>query len=85
MEHAIAAAESRIHRIWAFVAEEFVHALPAIVFFAVGFNFIVFSMNLILSQYFLRLGSFMVATTMALVVGKAVLVADKMPFLSRFE
>jgi hypothetical protein len=42
-------------------------------------------MNLILSQYFLRFGSFMLATTAALVVGKAVLVADTMPFLNRFE
>ena len=85
MEHAIVATEDWIRRIWAVAAEEFVHALPAVVFIAVGFNLIVFSMNLILSQYFLKLGSFMVATTTALVVGKAVLVADKMPFLRRFE
>jgi len=85
MEQAIAGAKSRIRKALEFIAEEFVHALPAIVFFAVGFNLIVFSMNLILSQYFLRFGSFMLATTAALVVGKAVLVADKMRFLNRFE
>src|SRR5215472_5637053 len=78
-------AESRTRKILAFIAEEFMHALPAMVFFAIGFNLIVFSMNLILSQYFLRFGNFMLATTGALVVGKAVLVADTMPFLNRFE
>ena len=78
-------AESRTRKILAFIAEEFMHALPAMVFFAIGFNLIIFSMNLVLRQYFLQFGSFMVATTTALVVGKAVLVADKMPFLRRFE
>lgn len=84
MEQAIAGAHSRIRKAGEFIAEEFVKALPAIVFFAIGFNLIVFSMNLILSQYFARFGSFMLATTAALVVGKAVLVADTMPFLNRF-
>jgi hypothetical protein len=85
MEQAIAGGKSRIRKAGEFIAEEFVHALPAMVFFALGFNLIVFSINLVLSQYFLRFGSFMLATTAALVVGKAVLVADSMPFLRRFE
>jgi hypothetical protein len=85
MEQAIAGAKSRVRKAGEFIVEEFVHALPAMVFFAIGFNLIVFSMNLILSQYFVRFGSFMLATTAALVVGKAVLVADTMPFLNRFE
>jgi hypothetical protein len=85
MEQAIAGAESRIRKVWEFILEEFLHALPAMVFFAIGFNLIVFSMNLILSQYFQRFGNFMLATAAALLVGKAVLVADKMPFLRRFE
>ena len=85
MEQAIARGEGRLRKVWEVIAEEFMHALPAMVFFAIGFNLIVFSMNLILSQYLLRFGSFMVATTAALIVGKAVLVADKMPFLRRFE
>lgn len=59
--------------------------LPPMIFFAVGFNLIVFSINLVLAQYFLRLASFMAATLAALLVGKVVLVADKMPFLRRFD
>jgi hypothetical protein len=72
-------------KLFEFLTEEFLHALPAIVFFAIGFNLIVLSMNLVLSEYLLHFGNFMVATTLALLVGKAVLVADKMPFLRRFE
>src|SRR6516164_4295780 len=45
-------------------------ALPPTIFFAIGFYLIVFSMNLIMA---------------ALIVGKSVLVADKMPFLCRFD
>jgi hypothetical protein len=81
----MAKVESRARKVIEFIVEEFLHALPAVVFFAIGFNLIIFSMNLVLSQYLLRFGSFMLATTAALIVGKAVLVADKMPFLRRFE
>jgi hypothetical protein len=42
-------------------------------------------MNLILSQYLLKFAGFVVATTSAPVVGKAVLVAETMPFFRRFE
>jgi hypothetical protein len=85
VEQAAATSDGRTRKILAFIAEEFMHALPAIVFFAIGFNLIVFSMNLILRQSFLQFESFMVATTAALIVGKAVLVADKMTFIRRFE
>lgn len=61
------------------------HALPAVIFFAVGFNLILFSMNLVLAAYFVHLASFMLATGAALIVGKVVLVADKIPFLRRFD
>lgn len=78
-------ATSRGGRVLAWLSEEFRHALPAIVFFAIGFNLIVFSMDLVLAKYFVHIGGSLLATTAALVVGKAVLVADKMPFLRRFD
>jgi hypothetical protein len=59
--------------------------LPAVIFFAVGFNVIIFTTNLILSRYELRIGSFLLAVTGALVVGKAVLVANATPFLRRYD
>jgi hypothetical protein len=72
-------------RVLDWFAREMRHVLPPMIFFAIGFNLIVFSINLVLAQYFLRLASFMTATLAALLVGKAVLVADKLPFLRRFD
>ena len=68
-----------------FVVKEFREALLPILFFFVTFNLVELTTQLILAQYLARLGNFMVATTTALVVGKAVLVADALPFLRRFD
>jgi hypothetical protein len=60
-------------------------AVPPTVFFFVGFNFIVRTTNLLVAQYLVAVSNFMLATMAALVVGKAVLVANKMPWLSRYD
>ena len=78
-------AASRGKRTWAWFAKELRHVLPPTIFFIFGFNLVAFSINLVLAQYFIQIGGFLVATVAALVVGKAVLVADKMPFLRRFD
>lgn len=67
------------------VVEEFRKILPPTIFFAVGFNLIVLTQRILLADYLVHFAGFMVATTMALVVGKAVLVADMLPFLRRFD
>ena len=54
-------------------------ALPPTLFFFIGFNFIVLTTNLLVAQYLVAVSNFMLATMAALVVGKAVLVANKMP------
>ena len=41
--------------------------------------------NLILADYLVAFGNFMLATAAALVVGKAVLVTNAMPFLRRYD
>jgi hypothetical protein len=69
----------------AFIIREITAALPAIVFFAVGFNLIVLTTQLILDDYELQFAGFMVATAAALLVGKAVLVAKLLPFFRRFD
>ena len=69
----------------AFIIKELKEMLPPTVFFAVGFNLIVLTTNLLLADYLATFGSFIVATTTALVVGKAVLVAHTIPFLRRFD
>jgi len=60
-------------------------ALPPTIFFFAGFNFIVLTKNLLVAQYFVAVSNFMLATVAALVVGKAVLVANAMPFLRRYD
>jgi hypothetical protein len=72
-------------RMVAFVIKEFKEIIPPTLFFVTGFNLIVLTTQLILDDYLVRIGSFLVATTSALVVGKAVLVANALPFLRRFD
>src|SRR6516165_6272201 len=72
-------------RIGARVLHEFREALPPTIFFFVGFNFIVFTTNLLLADYAIAVSNFMLATVAALVVGKAVLVANAMPYLRRYD
>src|SRR5260370_4378356 len=69
----------------AFIIREIREALPAIVFFAIGFNLIVLTTQLILDDYAAQLAGFMVATTAALVVREAVLVAKLLPFFSPLD
>ena len=69
----------------AFLIKEFKEVLPPTVFFAVGFNLLVLTINLILADYLRSFASFMVATATALVVGKSVLVANAIPLLRRFD
>lgn len=60
-------------------------ALPPTIFFFVGFNFVVLTSNLLVAHYLIGLSNFMLATLGALVVGKAVLVANKIPLLRRYD
>jgi hypothetical protein len=72
-------------RALAFAIKEFEEVLPPIVFFAIGFNLIEFTTQLVLDDYLARFANYMVATAAALVVGKAVLLANLLPFLRRFD
>lgn len=59
--------------------------LPPTIFFFVGFNFIVLTTNLLVADYAVAVSSFMLATLAALVVGKAVITANAMPFMKLFD
>jgi hypothetical protein len=72
-------------RIGARLLHEVREALPPTIFFFVGFNFIVLTTNLLVAQYLVAVSNFMLATMAALVVGKAVLVANKIPLLRRYD
>ena len=68
-----------------FLIKELKEVVPPTVFFAIGFNLIVLTTNLILADYLASFAGFLVATVTALVVGKSVLVADALPLLRRFD
>ena len=59
--------------------------LPPTLYFFIAFNLIVFTTNLLVHDYWFRLSGFLVATTTALVVGKSVLVANKIRLIDRFR
>jgi len=72
-------------RLLAFLIKELREVVPPTLFFAVGFNLIVLTTKLILADYRVQFAKFMVATMLALIVGKSVLVANAMQFLRRFD
>jgi hypothetical protein len=72
-------------RIGGRILRELRSALPPTLFFFVGFNFIVLTTNLLVASYAVAVSSFMLATVAALVVGKAVITANSMPFLKIFD
>jgi hypothetical protein len=81
----IATAPGVARRIGAWILHEWLEMLPPTIFFFVGFNFIVLTTNLLVAQYLVAVSNFMLATLAALVVGKAVLVANKMSLLRRYD
>ena len=72
-------------RIGARILHELREALPPTIFFFVGFNFIVLTTNLLVANYAVAVSNFMLATVAALIVGKAVITANAMPFLKLFD
>ena len=74
-----------VRRTGRFLLHEFYEVLPPTIFFLVGFNLILLTTNLILADYGARFSSFLLATAAALVVGKAVLVANATRSIRRFD
>jgi hypothetical protein len=76
-------------RVIAFIVTEIKEIIPPTLFFMIGFNVIVLTTQLIVNDYlpdfFTGLANFILATTAALVVGKAVLVANALPLLRRYD
>src|SRR5262250_1659617 len=74
-----------LSRVAHFLLHEFRQVLPPTIFFFIGFNLILFTKRLILEEYLIQFAGFFIATMSALIVGKVVLVAEKMPLLRRFD
>lgn len=77
--------KGRLAKLGLFALHEFRMVLPPTLFFFVGFNLILFTKRLILAEHMIEFAGALIATMAALVVGKVVLVADKMPYLRRFD
>jgi hypothetical protein len=72
-------------RLFSLLGRELWAVVPPTLFFFVGFNLILFTKRLFLGEYLIQYAGFFIATTGALIVGKSVLVADKMPFSRYFD
>lgn len=73
---------AKAYRIW---LHEMKLLLPPTIYFFCAFNIIVLTTNLMVRSYVFALTTFMTATALALIVGKAVLVADKFRAIHRFK
>jgi hypothetical protein len=72
-------------RVGAFLLRELREMLPPTIFFFIGFNLILLTTNLLVANYGASVGSFMLVTGGALVVGKAVLVANATQSIRRYN
>ena len=72
-------------KIGAFLLREFREILPPTIFFFIGFNLIWLTTNLLLADYDVSFASFILTTAAALVVGKAVLVANAMRVIRHYD
>lgn len=63
---------------------EFLEIIPPTVFFLVAFTLILATQRLILREYGIPLTGFGMAVIGALLVGKVVLIVDKLPFVNKF-
>lgn len=61
------------------------HMLPPTLYFFTAFNLIVFTTNLLTHDYWFNLTGFMLASTTALIVGKVVLVVEKVRIIDKFR
>ena len=72
-------------RLLVFIIKQFREVVPPTLFFAIGFNLIALTTQLVLADYLIHFADFMLVTIAALVVGKSVLVANALPFFRRFD
>ena len=68
-------------RVWGFFKHEFFQVLPPTIFFLISFNIVVFTTTLILEEYSIHFSGHAAASILALVIGKVVLVVDKLPLV----
>jgi hypothetical protein len=73
-----------MQKLSALLWKEIQELIPPTIFFFIAFNLLAFTNALNLKQYGISLSTFAIATLGALVVGKVVLITDKLPFINQF-
>ena len=63
---------------------EFIQVLPPTIFFFIAFNVITITKALMLKGHGIEVSGLAAAAVGALLVGKVILIADKLPFINRF-
>jgi hypothetical protein len=74
-----------LRRTGAFARRELGEILPPTIFFIIGFNLILLTTNLVLSNYGQQFSSYMLATVAALVVGKVVPVVNATSAIRHYD
>ncbi len=74
-----------ISRAAAFIKHEFFQVLPPTIYFLVTFNIVVLTTEMVLKEFDVHISRHAAATVLALVVGKVVLVVDKIRYVRRFD
>ena len=82
MSDGVASWPAKAGRIW---LREMKHLLPPTIYFFCAFNVIALTTNLLVRSYFFALSNFLAVTLLALLVGKAVLVVNKIRAIDRFR
>jgi hypothetical protein len=82
---AVSTPTTRLQRVVIWWFAQVKHALPPTIFFFVGFNLILLTKRLILQEHGIEFSGFLTAIVAALLVGKAVLITDNLPFMRRFD
>jgi len=73
-----------MNKVFGFIAREFREILPAMIYFMIAFHIVALSHALSLERYGIEAKTSVAATIMALIVAKAILVADALPIINRF-
>ncbi len=68
-----------------FVKHELLQVLPPTIYFLCTFNIVALTTSMVLEQFEIHVSAHAVATILALLVGKVVLVVNKMPLLRKLD
>ena len=72
-------------KLFKLVKHEFLQVLPPTIYFLCTFHIVALTTSMVLEQFEIHISTHAVATVLALLVGKVVLVVNKMPLLRKLD